>query len=702
MSRGRILIVDHETGAANALRTALCARDFTVWYAREGREALSLLWTVAPDVILLDIWLPGMDGFELLEALRQGNPETAIIVMSAYGNVQIAVKALKLGAFDYVEKPVALDQLLGKIHQALQQQARADSWEHKAIETLPLSYVLKVMPQSQSLWHQLEQAWSCNKTVLLQGEVGSGRTLLARLLHDKSPHNRGPFIRCACAALADEDAEALLFGLGQKSTNGHRAATPSYLELANGGTIFLHNVDLLPFPAGQHRLWQALHTCMVSGKAGRAPLPLNIRIIASCITPLHRLCTQGRFLPELAMQLQGIYIEVPPLRARRREIPGLIQHLLRLLSSQHGHPPKAISTEALRLLCEYDWPGNLIELYRTLARMVTTTAAPRLTVRDLPPLIRQQRTACRVATTPQGKGSQRALLGNIRPAGPSRPQRTLRRSVVLYGQGLQSGIKTGLILVPLPPHSGIIFRDVVSGETVPASVDCVKSTTFCTSLRKGHTVVRTVEHLLSALHAYGVTNLLIKYHGEIPIMDGSAETFCWVLEETGLEDQSAPVEELVIRRCYQIGSPQPHSKHLILEPYEGLRITYRLHCPQPIGIQEVSYEHRNGTSYREEIAPARTFAFVREVERLHEQGLVAGGRLNNVILLDEGRLLTSTRLRFPDEFARHKILDIMGDLYLLGFSIRGHVRANMTGHTENIALVRQLRRLQSAHTSACG
>ena len=278
----------------------------------------------------------------------------------------------------------------------------------------------------------------------------------------------------------------------------------------------------------------------------------------------------------------------------------------------------------------------------------------------------------------------------VSPFGVHRPQRTLRCSVVGYGVGLQSGAKTGIILEPMPPDSGIGFRNIATGETLPATVDFVTSTNFCTTLHQQGVTVRTIEHLMSALHAYGLTNILVQVGDEVPIMDGSATSFCQLLEEGGVVEQAGEVEEFVVDRCYHVGQVDPACKFILVEPYDGFKVSYRLHYPPPLGIQEFTYEHQNETGYRFEIAPARTFAFVREVEKMHEMGLIAGGRLNNVILLDDEKIINNVQLRFPDEYVRHKVLDLIGDLYLLGRSLRGHVRANMTGHTENVALVKQL------------
>jgi UDP-3-O-acyl N-acetylglucosamine deacetylase len=270
------------------------------------------------------------------------------------------------------------------------------------------------------------------------------------------------------------------------------------------------------------------------------------------------------------------------------------------------------------------------------------------------------------------------------------PQRTLRCSAVGHGLGLQSGVKTGIMLEPMPPGSGIVFSNIATGETLPASIDFVASTSFCTTLHKEGVTVRTIEHLMSALHAYGISNLQIQVGDEVPIMDGSAASFCRLIEQCGVIEQEDGQEDFVVDRSFHVGHVDPSTKFILVEPYDGFKVSYRLQYPRPLGVQEFTYEHRSGSSFHLEIAPARTFAFVHEVEKMHGMGLIAGGRLNNVILLGDERIVNNVQLRFPDECVRHKVLDLIGDLYLLGRQLRGHVRANMTGHTENVALVKML------------
>jgi UDP-3-O-acyl N-acetylglucosamine deacetylase len=272
----------------------------------------------------------------------------------------------------------------------------------------------------------------------------------------------------------------------------------------------------------------------------------------------------------------------------------------------------------------------------------------------------------------------------------SRPQRTLTRATVLYGLGLHSGSRTGMALQPLPPGTGIHFLTLPAGTLIAAHVSSVAETDYATTLSAEGEAIRTVEHLLSALHAHGVTNLLIKVHGEIPVLDGSALEFCKTLEEVGLVDQPEPAQELEIDRVYEVGGGDgPGAKSLRVEPYDGFRVSYLLRYPEPVGEQSYEFELDSPATYQREIAPARTFGFVRDLKMMSELGLGSGGRLDNFILVgDEG--VVNTELRFPDEFVRHKILDIIGDLYLAGFPLRGKVTARLTGHRDNIALLRKI------------
>lgn len=268
--------------------------------------------------------------------------------------------------------------------------------------------------------------------------------------------------------------------------------------------------------------------------------------------------------------------------------------------------------------------------------------------------------------------------------------RTIKQRVVIHGHGLHSGVRTGVILHPLPPGSGIVFSAISAPDVmIPATVDYVDSTGYATSLCRDGVTAQTIEHLMSALHSYGLTNVLIKMQGEIPILDGSALEFCKLLEGAGIAEQAEKIEPVNIDKIYRVGDPRS-GKFLQIEPADHFEVHYILKYPEPVGCQECHYIHRDLQSYREDIAPARTFGFVKDIQMLEQMGLANGGRLNNCILIGEQGVINPP-LRFPDELVRHKILDLLGDLYLLGRPVYGKVTASCTGHTDNIALVRMIR-----------
>jgi UDP-3-O-acyl N-acetylglucosamine deacetylase len=419
VSSETILVVDDEAGIRSSVRGVLADEGYRVLEAEDGRGALRLIESERPRLVILDIWMPEMDGIELLRRIRESEPATQVIMISGHGNIETAVTATKLGAFDFIEKPFSVDGLLQVVDRALESQSSPD---------------------------------------------GS-------------------------AAIAD--------GAG-------------------------------------------------SGAPG------------------------AQFAPR--------------------------------------------------------------------------------------PWI----------------------------------QRTIQRSVVANGQGLHSGIRTGLILQPLPPGSGIVFGSISTAATIPARIEYVDSTGYATTLYHNGIVAKTVEHLLAALHGYRITNLLVKMQGEIPIFDGSASEFCALIESAGIVDQGGVVDEIVIDRRYEVGDREGDGEYIAIEPADAFAVHYVLSYPAPVGRQEFLFRAGDPDDFRREVAPARTFGFLREIEALEKMGLASGGRLHNCILIGENGVV-NTPLRFPDEFARHKVLDIFGDFYLLGRPLRGLVTARMTGHSDNVALLRVLR-----------
>jgi UDP-3-O-[3-hydroxymyristoyl] N-acetylglucosamine deacetylase len=285
------------------------------------------------------------------------------------------------------------------------------------------------------------------------------------------------------------------------------------------------------------------------------------------------------------------------------------------------------------------------------------------------------------------------------------PQRTLKENVVLNGVGLLSGRKTGIILSPLEINEGIVFQ-TLDGQTIRGHItslgnfsQTVALKTFSansTTLDNGRQQVRTVEHLLAIFSMYGITNVLIKVDDEVPNIDGSAKDFCDLIEQAGIEEQPASTKVAVIRQKIGVGNDARHEKHIYAEPFAGFEIVMRVDYPSPIGEQIFTFNPEKG-SFAKEIAPARSFNTFENIEMAQRLGKVGGGYLNSHIIMYEGKVI-NTELRYPDEFVRHKILDLIGDLYLLGFSIRGRITANMTSHGFNQALVE---RLYQAIQSSC-
>jgi UDP-3-O-[3-hydroxymyristoyl] N-acetylglucosamine deacetylase len=267
------------------------------------------------------------------------------------------------------------------------------------------------------------------------------------------------------------------------------------------------------------------------------------------------------------------------------------------------------------------------------------------------------------------------------------PQKTLAHAAILYGQGLHSGRKSGLILEPLPPNSGIHFVGVSETTVVPAHVDFVESTGFATTVRLGQTQAGTIEHLMSALCAYGISNVLIKCNGEVPVMDGSAREFCRLFEEVGLSEQDGEWYEIDVRKVIEVGDGK---ESIRIEPADEFSVDYTLRYPEPVGEQQFSFTLTDSASYRDHIAAARTFSFVKDVGHLQRQGLALGGRFDNFLLIGtEGAI--NDEWRYPNEPVRHKVLDAIGDLFLLGRRLRGKVTAKMTGHSDNIAILKKVR-----------
>ena len=278
-----------------------------------------------------------------------------------------------------------------------------------------------------------------------------------------------------------------------------------------------------------------------------------------------------------------------------------------------------------------------------------------------------------------------------------RPQRTLKGNVVLNGKGLLTGRNTGVILSPLDPNSGIVFQTlddtslsahITNIENFDQSVAKQSFSANSTVLARENRRVRTVEHLMASLHMAGITNVLAKVDEEIPNIDGSANDFSELIKEAGIQDQEVLAKDAVVLELIQVGRKKLEEKHLYAEPFDGFEVKMRVDYSAPIGEQKLIF-NSDQDSFDLEIAPARSFNTFENIDLAQKKGTVGSGYLDSHIIMHEGKVI-NTDLRYPDEFVRHKILDLIGDLYLLGYPLRGRVVANMTSHGYNQALVQKL------------
>ncbi len=285
------------------------------------------------------------------------------------------------------------------------------------------------------------------------------------------------------------------------------------------------------------------------------------------------------------------------------------------------------------------------------------------------------------------KDSTGVIEYNLSDTDYFRKQKTVARSNIFYGIGLHSGEKTGLSIRPLPPGKGIRFSNISEKGYIPARIEFLDTTNYATSIKKDRLEAKTIEHFMAVLHAFGISNLSIKINKEVPIGDGSASAFCKFIRESGIVIQDDLIPEIVISKTLILGNDKAKDgKFIKIEPHDQFKVQYNCIYPEPLGRISYEYALDSVQSFEEEIAPARTYGFVDESIKLAQMGLAEGGRMNNFILIDNHKVI-NTELRFSEELARHKILDIIGDFYLLGHPIRGKITAQKTGHSENARMV---------------
>ena len=402
MAGEHILVVDDEPAIQAALRGVLEDEGYRVTAVGSGAQALAVLADEAPEVVLLDVWMPGMDGLETLVQIKQLRPETVVVMISGHGTIETAVRATRLGAWDFIEKPLSLEKTLLTVSRALEHGRLAR--ENAALRAR-LAPRLEIIGESTAIKHLREQiatAAPSNGRVLIQGENGSGKELVARAIHALSARREGPFVEVNCAAIPEELIESELFGHEKGAFTGALSRRRGRFELADGGTLFLDEIGDMSLRT-QAKVLRALEEQAFERVGGRETIKVDVRVIAASNRDLPALIAAGRFREDLYYRLNVIPIEVPPLRERREDIPLLIEHFIRVFCAENGKRVKTVAPDALAYFMTYDWPGNVRELRNMVERLVIMAPRDVIGVEDLPAPLRPKE------APPAGEARERSL-----------------------------------------------------------------------------------------------------------------------------------------------------------------------------------------------------------------------------------------------------------------------------------------------------
>ncbi len=395
MSGQGILIVDDEESVRWALRKALERANYRVMLAADGRSGLAAAGEPGVDLMLLDVRLPGTDGLEVLREIRKRRPELPVIMMTAYGTLQVAVEAMKLGAYDYIGKPFDMDEVLLVVEKALEAQALAQEvlrLRQGVEERFDLGGIVGASPAMQQIFKAVGKVAGTDLTVLLRGESGTGKELIARAIHENSRRRGRPFIPVNCAAIPRELLESELFGHEKGAFTGAVAARRGRFEQAEGGTVFLDEVGDMDLSL-QTKLLRVLQERRIERLGGEGALPVDVRIVAATNQDLEAAVARRAFREDLFYRLNVVTIHLPPLRDRREDIPALVAHFLNAFAQEQRAAPKVVSPEALALLQAYGWPGNVRELENVVKRAAALATTSLILPDHLPDGLRSRAAA---------------------------------------------------------------------------------------------------------------------------------------------------------------------------------------------------------------------------------------------------------------------------------------------------------------------
>jgi two-component system nitrogen regulation response regulator NtrX len=369
MSKEDLLIVDDEPSVRKSLVDTLRDEGYQVSSLGSAEEALSWIQKSPPDLVLLDIWLPGMDGIAALERMKKLMPDLAVVMISGHGSIEAAVRATKLGAYDFIEKPPSQERLTLVVRHALDQ-ARLDKENLQLRQTLQKRY--EIIGGSAALADIQQKICSVaptNGRVLICGESGTGKELVARAIHQQSPRREKPFVEVNCAAIPEDLIESELFGHEKGSFTGATAKRRGKFEIGDGGTIFLDEVGDMSLRT-QAKVLRVLEEQRFERVGGVESITVDVRVLAASNKDLEEEIRAGRFREDLYYRLNVVPLNVPPLRERGNDIPLLANHFLREFCAEYGRREKTISASAMEVLKDYHWPGNVRELKNLIERLI--------------------------------------------------------------------------------------------------------------------------------------------------------------------------------------------------------------------------------------------------------------------------------------------------------------------------------------------
>jgi two-component system nitrogen regulation response regulator NtrX len=382
MTEPAVLIIDDEDGIRESLSGIFEDEGYSVFTAGSGEEALKVLKEQSPDLIMLDVWLPGMDGIQTLKEIRNIKPDLPVIMISGHGNIELAVKATKTGAYDFLEKPLSLERVILAAKRALEK--RTLEMENKALKR-DLTREWRLIgdsPKMKQLRGQIEMAAKSNSRVLILGESGCGKELVAHILHQNSNRTEKPFIEMNCAAIPQELIESELFGHEKGSFTGAFERKKGKFELADEGTLFLDEVGDMSLTT-QSKVLRVIETQEFQRVGGSRNIKVDVRIISATNKDLIEEVKKGAFREDLLYRLNVIPIMVSPLRERKEDISALVEHFLEYFAVEYGQRPKKVSPDAIKILEAYDWPGNIRELRNVIERLVIMTSSNTITAKNI-------------------------------------------------------------------------------------------------------------------------------------------------------------------------------------------------------------------------------------------------------------------------------------------------------------------------------